>query len=91
MSVHKLYGVPVLDCTDHQDGEAMANDTEGKTMDESVTDDGVGLELARATLGELVLRAGFGNERIPITRHGKQTAALIGIRDLEKLRSTDAA
>lgn len=45
----------------------------------------------RDRLTELMNRAGYGNERITLTVHGKQTAALIGIRDLERLRAMDAA
>jgi prevent-host-death family protein len=45
----------------------------------------------QARLSELVNRAGFANERIVLTRHGKQTAALIGLKDLERLRSMDTA
>lgn len=59
--------------------------------DESDTDEGIGLLLAKQSLGELVLRAGFGNERITITRKGKPTAALIGMKDLARLRALDAA
>jgi prevent-host-death family protein len=44
-----------------------------------------------ARLSELVNRAGYANERIVLTRHGKQTAALIGMSDLERLRALDAA
>jgi prevent-host-death family protein len=51
----------------------------------------VGSEDARRDLTELVGRAGFANERFIITRNGKQAAALIGMRDLERLRSLDAA
>lgn len=45
----------------------------------------VAAEDARVRLGELMLRAGYGEERIVLTRHGKPIAALIGLRDLEKL------
>lgn len=69
----------------------MATDTEGKAGQEVLIDEGIGLELARATLGDLVLRAGFGNERIVLTRKGKQTAALIGMKDLKRLLELDAA
>jgi prevent-host-death family protein len=46
---------------------------------------------ARDNLGPLILRAGFGNERIPITYHGELRAAIVGLRDLERLQSLDAA
>lgn len=46
---------------------------------------------ARDNLGPLILRAGFGNERIPITYHGELRAYLVGPKDVERLRSLDAA
>ena len=42
------------------------------------------LELKRG-LGGLLARAGFGHERIAITRHGKKIAALVSAQDLEAL------
>jgi prevent-host-death family protein len=42
-------------------------------------------------LSEMMNRAAFANERFVLTRNGKQTAALIGIRDLERLRTLDGA
>jgi prevent-host-death family protein len=39
----------------------------------------------RASLGELLSRVGFGNERIAITRDGKKIAVLVSARDLEAL------
>lgn len=55
----------------------------------------VGLEEVAAAevrdrLTELMNRANIANERIVLTRNGKQTAALVGIRDLERLRALDA-
>jgi hypothetical protein len=44
---------------------------------------------ARDGLGPLILRAGFGNERIPLTYHGELRAAIVGLRDLEYLRKRD--
>lgn len=41
--------------------------------------------------GDFLNRAGYGNERILIVRHGKQVAGLVGISDLKRLRSLDAA
>jgi prevent-host-death family protein len=40
---------------------------------------------AKRSFGELLARAGFANERIAITRHGKKIAALVSARDLEAL------
>ena len=75
----------------------MADETVRKS--ESVPDmnetievpSGVGLKVARHNLSDLVLRAGYGNERIELTRKGKPICALIGLKDLERLRSLDAA
>lgn len=43
----------------------------------------------RADLSDAISRAGFGHERIGITRHGKIAAVLIGPEDLEKLEMLD--
>jgi prevent-host-death family protein len=51
----------------------------------------VSVEEARETLGRFVLRAGYGNERVIITYHGEERAALVGMKDLERLRALDAA
>lgn len=51
----------------------------------------VGAEDARKGLTELMGRAGFGDERIVLTRNGKPMAALIGMADLERLRAIDVA
>lgn len=42
---------------------------------------------ARAGFGDLLDRAGFRGERIIVTRHGKELAALISIDDLKKLEA----
>lgn len=42
-------------------------------------------------LSELMNRAHFAGERIVFTRNGKPIAALIGIRDLERLPASTAA
>lgn len=68
----------------------MANDTDGKMATDLVTETAISVEVARATFSDLILRAGFGNERIQITRHGRPTAVLIGMKDLEKLQALDA-
>jgi prevent-host-death family protein len=39
----------------------------------------------KSRFGEYIARAGFGNERIVVTRHGKPIAAIIGLRDLAVL------
>lgn len=39
----------------------------------------------RDALGAMLDRAGFRGERIVVTRHGKQLAALVSIDDLAKL------
>ena len=42
---------------------------------------------AREVLAELVSRAAFANERVILTRHGKELAVLVSISDLEQLES----
>ena len=39
----------------------------------------------KLALGDLLSRAGFGNERIAITRHGKRIAGLVSADDLARL------
>lgn len=58
---------------------------------ESAESDAVSTDWARDNLGPLVLRAGYGNERIPISYHGELRAFLVGLKDVERLRSLDAA
>ena len=59
--------------------------------DDVETAEGIGLKAAKYSLGDLVNRANYTNERIPLTRNGKPIAALIGLKDLERLRALDAA
>jgi prevent-host-death family protein len=51
----------------------------------------VGAEDARKGLTELMGRAAYSGQRFVLTRNGKQTAALVPISDLERLRELDAA
>ena len=72
----------------------MPTDVERKpeeAEDEVETPDGIGIQRARTMLGELALRAGYGNERITLTRKGRPIVALIGMKDLERLNALDAA
>lgn len=46
---------------------------------------------ARDVLGGLVTRAGGGDERIVLTRHGLPAAALVSIDDLRLLEEGEAA
>jgi prevent-host-death family protein len=57
--------------------------------DISESDAGIGVDAARAKLGELTLRAGYGNERVRLTRKGKPIAVLIGMKDFARLESLD--
>lgn len=66
-------------------------DGDGKPGETVELDAGIGIEMARARLGDLVLRAGYGNERITLTRKGKPVAALVGLKDLNRLQECDAA
>jgi len=66
----------------------MSDQVERKDEDDQSE---VGVKRARAVLSDLVLRAGYGNERIGLTRRGKKVAYLIGPKDFERLRALDAA
>jgi prevent-host-death family protein len=44
---------------------------------------------AREQLAELVNRAAFRNERIVLTRHGKDVAVLVSVDDLARLQALD--
>ncbi len=44
---------------------------------------------AREQLSDLVNRAAFGHERIVLTRHGKELAALVSVDDLARLQALD--
>lgn len=46
----------------------------------------VGADDAKRSFGDLIARAGFGNERIVVTRHGKPIAAIVGLKDLAALQ-----
>jgi prevent-host-death family protein len=50
----------------------------------------IGAEAARIGLTELMGRAAFAGERFILTRNGKPAAALVPIKDLERLRELDA-
>lgn len=41
-------------------------------------------------ISELMSRAAFGGDRIVLTRNGKEMAAIVGMKDLERLRAQDA-
>lgn len=43
------------------------------------------VEECRLVIGELVTRAGYGNERLIVTRYGKPVAAIVPLTDLAKL------
>ncbi len=66
-------------------------DEADRKEDEGGNEGGIGVEIARANFSDLVLRAGYGNERIAITRKGRRAAYLIGIKDYERLVALDAA
>lgn len=70
---------------DVQEPEEMSDEDTGESAE------GFGIVRARTILGELALRAGYGNERIGLTRKGKPIAYLIGNKDMERLRALDAA
>jgi prevent-host-death family protein len=49
----------------------------------------IGADAARVGLTQLMGRVAFGNERIILTRNGKQAAALVPMKDLERLGTFD--
>lgn len=49
--------------------------------------DRISADKARASLGELLDRAGIGGERIIIQKHGKDRAVLVGMKDYEKVEA----
>lgn len=63
----------------------MMATTKGARKEPAPVRQEVPAEDAKRTLGELLSRVGFGNERIPITRHGKRIAALVSAADLDAL------
>lgn len=67
----------------------MEDTAEGRKADsrrvEVTSDEG------KNRFGDVLNRAGYGNERIVITRFGKPVAAVVGMRDLEALEEIDAA
>ena len=56
---------------------------------ESKEDATVSSDEARRTFADLLARAGHKDERVVITLYGKEHAALIGLKDLERLRALD--
>lgn len=46
---------------------------------------------ARRVFADLLARAGHKDERVVITLYGREHAALVGMKDLERLRALDAA
>jgi hypothetical protein len=67
-------------------GEATRPDAESPDATE-----GFGIVEARAMLGELVHRAGMSGERTVLKLGGRRTAAIVSIKDLERLQSLDNA
>jgi len=49
------------------------------------------IDEARPALGDLVARADYAGGRTVITRYGKEAAAIVSMKDLERLRELDAA
>ena len=45
---------------------------------------------ARSNFAEILVRAAYQEERIVITKHGKEIAALVPFADLKKLESMEA-
>jgi len=65
----------------------MPDHSEPRKENETRTE--VSADEARRSFGEWLGRAGFGNERITISKHGKAFAGLVSARDLERLEKLD--
>ncbi len=63
-------------------------EAEHKTAELEVEE--ISAEDIRNRFGDLLVRAGFGGERFIVTRHGKPTAAIVSMKDYERLRALDA-
>jgi prevent-host-death family protein len=61
------------------------DDSEGKDVVRVSSDE------ARRTLADLLARAGHREEPVVITLYGKDHAALISMKDFERLRALDGA
>lgn len=51
----------------------------------------VSIKAARMSFGDVVNTAAYGNRIVPISRRGKLIAAVVGKKDLERLRQLDGA
>lgn len=70
--------------TDEDSMGAAAIESKAATREPTIQSDE-----ARRSFGDLLARAGHKDERIVITLYGKEHAALIGMKDLERLRALD--
>jgi len=46
---------------------------------------------ARENFSEIINKAAYGNERIILTRRGKELVAVVPLKDLEMIRATETA
>lgn len=51
----------------------------------------VNIRKLRASVGEVVNAAHYGNKRVPVLKRGKEVGAVIGAEDLKILRQLDDA
>lgn len=68
-------------------------DESGAVRKDEITEEvsEVGVVEGRIRLTELMNRVGFGGERIVLTVHGRRVAALIGMRDFDRLPPIETA
>lgn len=66
-------------------------ESQNERKDDAEVGESVPVVEVQRRLSELMNRVAFGGERLVLTRNGKQTAALVSIPDLERLRASDAA
>lgn len=72
-------------------GEGMASRTGRKAELVEREDAPVSIKAARQSFGDLVNTAAYGNRIVPISRRGKVVAAVIGKKDVQRLRDLDAS
>lgn len=69
----------------------MASRSGRKAEVETREDAPVSIKAARMSFGDVVNTAAYGNRIVPISRRGRLIAAVVGIKDLDRLRKLDAS
>ena len=63
----------------------------GRKAEETREDAPVSIKAARMSFGDVVNTAAYGNRIVPISRRGRLIAAVVGMKDLDRLRKLDGA